>query len=106
MKEMKLLAEWSYSPAKITRGYSRETLYVNLGNKDGKYEFKTRPVSQQMIDTFIGGRGFGLKILWDGVKPTTKWDDPENEIVISGGPVCGTTQYPGGERATPYFSPL
>ena len=107
MKEMKLLAEWSYSPAKITRGYSRETLYVNLGNKDGKYEFKTRPVSQQMIDTFIGGRGFGLKILWDGVKPTTKWNDPENEIVISGGPICGTTQYPGaGKSYSVFLSPL
>ncbi len=29
------------------------------------------------------------------LKPDTKWNDPENEIVISGGPICGITQYSG-----------
>ena len=32
---MKVLAEWSYEPAKIHHGYSKETLYIGLGNKDG-----------------------------------------------------------------------
>ena len=81
VQEMKLLAEWSYTPAKPHRGYTRQTLYVGLGNKDGNYRFESRPVSDDMIDTFIGGRGFGLKLLWDAVKPESKWNDPENEII-------------------------
>ena len=48
-----------------------------------------------MKDKFIGGKGFGLKMLWEATKPDTKWNDPENEIVISGGPICGITQYSG-----------
>ncbi len=106
MKEMKLLSEWSYEPAKIHRGYAGETLYVGLGNKDGNYKFEKRPVSEDMIEKFTGGRGFGLKLLWDAVKETTKWDDPENELVIAGGPFCGITQYPGtGKSYTVFLSP-
>lgn len=106
MKEMKLLTEWSYEPAKIHHGYSRETLLVDLGNKDGKYKFEKKPVSDDMIEKFTGGRGFGLRLLWDAVKDTTKWDDPENELVIAGGPFCGITQYPGaGKCYTVFLSP-
>ena len=43
MKPMKLLTEWAFEPAKIHRGYSKETLYVGLGNKDGNYSFEKRP---------------------------------------------------------------
>ena len=103
---MKLLTEWAFEPAKIHRGYSKETLYVGLGNKDGNYSFEKRPVSEDMIDKFTGGRGFGLRLLWNGVKETTKWDDPENEMVIAGGPFCGITQYPGtGKCYAVFLSP-
>jgi aldehyde:ferredoxin oxidoreductase len=95
MEEMKTLAEWKYTPSASKLGYTRETLYVGLGSGDGNYRFESRPVSDDMIDKFIGGRGFGLKLLWDAVRDETKWNDPENEIVISGGPICGITQYPG-----------
>ncbi len=106
MKPMKLLTEWAFEPAKIHRGYSKETLYVGLGNKDGNYSFEKRPVSEDMIDKFTGGRGFGLRLLWNGVKETTKWDDPENEMVIAGGPFCGITQYPGtGKCYAVFLSP-
>ena len=100
---MKVLAEWSYEPAKIHHGYSKETLYIGLGNKDGNYKFEKRPVSEDMIEKFTGGRGFGLKLLWDAVTENTKWDDPENEIVIAGGPFCGITQYPGAGKCYSVF---
>ncbi len=76
MKEMKLLSEWSYEPAKIHRGYAERTLYVGLGNKDGNYKFEKRPVSDDMIEKFTGGRGFGLKLLWDAVTEKTKVGRP------------------------------
>ena len=48
-----------------------------------------------MKEKFIGGKGFGLRLLWDAVTPGTKWNDPENEIIIAPGPVAGITAYPG-----------
>jgi aldehyde:ferredoxin oxidoreductase len=60
-----------------------------------------------MKERFIGGRGFGLWLLWHGVGDDTKWNDPENEIVISSGPCGGITQYPGsGKSLVVSISPL
>ena len=37
----------------------------------------------------------------------SKWNDPENEIIISTGPIGGTTQYPGcGQSLVVSLSPL
>jgi aldehyde:ferredoxin oxidoreductase len=92
-----------YARQSLSRGYTGQTLYVNVGT--GKIE--SRPVTQQMKDVFIGGKGFGLWRLWNAVRPETKWDDPENEIVVSSGPVGGTTAYPGsGKSLVVSLSPL
>lgn len=97
------LAEYKYELGRIHRGYTNRTLYINLSNN----EIKSKPVTQMMKDKFIGGKGFGLWYLWNAVTPETKWDDPENEIVIAGGPICGITQYPGaGKSLVCSISPL
>ncbi len=90
-KTHKLIKEYKYEWRPIDKGYNNRTLYVNLD--DNKIEEK--PVTELMKDKFIGGKGFGLKLLWEATKPETKWDDPENEIVISPGPIAGITQYSG-----------
>jgi aldehyde:ferredoxin oxidoreductase len=87
----RVLKEVSYSPSVPDKGYTNRTLYVNVGT----LEITEKPVTQQMKDVFIGGRGFGLYYLWNAVQPTTRWNDPENEIIISPGPVAGMTQYAG-----------
>jgi len=91
----KLLATYKYTWAPIDKGYNNRTLYVNVGNRT----IREKPVSQHMKDKFIGGKGFDLRLLWDATKPDTKWNDPDNEIVISGGPCCGITQYSGAGKA-------
>jgi len=93
--EQKLLKEWSYDWHPIERGYNNRTLYINVGSK----EVDEKPVSQEMKDKFIGGKGFGLRLLWDATAPDTKWDDPENEIIISPGPIGGITQYSGAGKS-------
>lgn len=99
----KLLKEFKYELGKIDKGYNNKSLYVNLSNN----EIKSKPISQEMKDKFIGGKGFGLRYLWDAVTPETKWNDPENEIIISSGPVGGITQYPGsGKSLVVSLSPL
>ncbi len=87
----KVLKEIAFTPGLPEKGYNNRSLYVNVGT----LEVKEKPVTQQMKEVFIGGRGFGLWHLWNAVKPTTRWNDPENEIIISPGPVAGITQYAG-----------
>lgn len=99
----RVLAELDYEPAAIEKGYSGKSLYINLSTKS----IETKNVTGQMKDIFIGGKGFGLWYLWNAVKPETKWNDPENEIVISSGPIGGITQYPGsGKSLVVTLSPL
>jgi len=89
------LAEGRFTPSLPRQGYNDRSLYVDLGART----FQERPVTQQMKDLFVGGRGFGLWRLWNAVSPTTRWNDPENEIIISPGPVAGITQYPGSGKS-------
>jgi len=104
-KEMtrRVLAEYTYEAPPVERGYTGQTLYVNLSD----HTIDAKPVTDMMKEKFVGGRGFGLWRLWNGVNDDTKWDDPENEIVISSGPCGGTTQYAGsGKSLVVSISPL
>src|SRR5512134_2122533 len=94
--ENTLLAEFTYELRPVERGYANRTLYINLDDKT----IKEKPVTQQMKDLFTGGRGFGLKLLWDAVTSQTKWNDPQNELIVANGPICGITAYPGTGKAT------
>ncbi|HEY3451145.1 MAG TPA: aldehyde ferredoxin oxidoreductase C-terminal domain-containing protein [Myxococcales bacterium] len=99
----KILAELTYKPSLPTRGYTDRTLFVDLG----ALTISEKPIPKEMKELFIGGRGYGLKYLWDSVKATTKWNDPENELIISPGPLSGLTQYPGsGKSLVVTLSPL
>jgi len=99
----RVLAEYTYTVPSVERGYTGQTLYVNLSD----YTIAAKPVTEEMKEKFIGGRGFGLWLLWHGTRDDTKWNDPENEIVISSGPIGGITQYPGsGKSLVVTISPL
>ncbi len=91
----KVLVEVPFTPSLPQRGYNMRTLHVDLST----LKVTEKPVTQQMKDVFVGGRGFGLWYLWNAIKPTTKWNDPENDIVISPGPIGGNTQYPGSGKS-------
>jgi len=91
-----ILGEYTYSLRPVEHGYANRTLHINLKEN----AIREKPVTQQMKDLFTGGRGFALKLLWDAVQPDTKWDDPQNELVIANGPICGITAYPGSGKAT------
>lgn len=89
------LATWSYEWKPLFRGYTDKTLYINVGNN----EIREKDVPEQMKEKFIGGKGYGLRLLWNATKPDTKWNDPENEINISSGPIGGITQYSGSGKS-------
>lgn len=92
----RVLAEYSYDLRPVDRGYANRTLYVNLSTN----EIISKPVDNQMKELFTGGRGFCLWLLWNAVQDTTQWDDPDNELVIAGGPIGGITAYPGTGKCT------
>ncbi len=87
----RLLKDWDYNWTPLDKGYTDKILYINVGTT----EIKEKDVPLVMKEKFIGGKGYGLRLLWDATEPETKWDDPENEIIISSGPVGGITQYSG-----------
>ncbi len=101
--DRKTLAEFSYDLKPVVKGYNRRTLYINVGDN----KIQEKPVTDLMIDKFVGGKGFDLYLMWHAIKDTTKWNDPENEICISFGPLCGNTSYPGsGKSIVTTISPL
>ncbi|HPC82167.1 MAG TPA: aldehyde ferredoxin oxidoreductase C-terminal domain-containing protein [Thermoanaerobaculaceae bacterium] len=90
-----VLKEVPFTPSLPVLGYNNRTLHIDLTT----LTVTEKPVTQRMKDIFIGGRGFGLWYLWQAVTPATKWNDPENDIVISPGPLAGNTQYPGSGKS-------
>jgi len=99
----KVLKEYRYQLGKVDKGYTDRTLYVNVG----QLCIEEKSVDPQMKKKFIGGKGYGLKLLWDAVKDNTRWDSPENEINIAAGPIAGNTNYPGsGKSIVVSISPL
>ncbi|MCX6550651.1 MAG: aldehyde:ferredoxin oxidoreductase [Acidobacteria bacterium] len=91
----KTLVEVPFTPSLPERGYTRRTLFVDLST----LTISEKAITQEMIDVFTGGRGFGLYYLWQAVTPGTKWNDPENALIISPGPLAGNTQYAGSGKS-------
>ena len=93
--EHKTISEYNYIKKDIQKGYANRTLYINLNEGI----IKEKKVTEDMKKLFTGGRGFGLKLLWDSIKSNTRWNSNENELIITTGPLCGTTQYPGSGKS-------
>lgn len=89
------LAKLEYDPVVVKRGYAGRTLYVNLSKND----FQIKPVTQYMKETFTGGKGFDLYLMWHAINGPISWDDPENEICISAGPLAGVPAYSGTSKS-------
>jgi aldehyde:ferredoxin oxidoreductase len=91
------LVDFTYTPKKIERGYNNRTLYVNLS----EMKITSKPVSEKMKETFTGGRGFNVWLLWNALPKDriVKWDDPENEVCLASGPLGGIPVYPGGGKS-------
>jgi aldehyde:ferredoxin oxidoreductase len=91
-KEIKAFA---YRRSTIQKGYANQTLHVDLASAD----VVMKPVSEEMKEIFVGGKGFDLWLLWNSVRGTTRWNDPENAICIASGPLGGTPTYPGSGKS-------
>lgn len=90
----RVLATHEFAPVVLERGYAGRTLYVNLSDN----VIQEKPVTQYMKDTFTGGKGFDLYLMWHAIPGPIPWDDPRNEICISAGPLGGTPAFSGSGK--------
>ncbi|MBN2238089.1 MAG: aldehyde ferredoxin oxidoreductase family protein [Bacteroidales bacterium] len=71
-------------------------LDVNLSTK----EIKKTPIPKEDLKNYLGGRGLGMKILWDRVKePGMDPYSPENPLMFMPGPFSGLP-IPSSSRTT------
>jgi len=102
-KAHEILCEFPFELKELDKGYSDRTLRIDLG----KNEITIHPVTQQMKDLWVGGKGFDLWLMFLEINKDTKWDSPENPICFSSGPLGGTTSFPGsGKTLVTAVSPL
>jgi len=66
-------------------GYTGKLLRVNLTRR----QTSTEPINQEQARKFIGGRGYGVKLLYDELPPLTVPLSPANKIIYATGPVTG-----------------
>lgn len=95
--------EFRYPHVELERGYAGRWLRVDLSRN----EITIHPVTEQMKELWVGGKGFDLWITLQEISPQTRWDSPENPICFSSGPLGGTTSFPGsGKTLCTAISPL
>ncbi len=83
-------------------GYNGKFLVLDMSKKEAS-EF-TYPEEWQR--TFIGGRGFAVKILWDNVPPGTDPYSEDNWLVFSIGPLSGLSLPSSSKMIVAAKSPL
>lgn len=92
LRELKTI---NYKRPTIKKGYANQFLCIDISDLDISF----KQVTEEIKSTFVGGKGFDLWLLWNAVKKTTKWNDPENAICIASGPMGGTPTFPGSGKS-------
>ncbi len=83
-------------------GWIGKILHVDLTKGDVRQE----DLNPDMARKYIGGVGFGVKIVYDEVPPGVDALDPENPLVFATGPLTGTPALGTGSFAVITKSPL
>lgn len=87
----------------ISQGYTDRLLEIDLTKK----EISVKQIPAETKAMFTGGRGYCLKLVYDGTDATTKYDSPENVLAFAGGPFCGESGFAGtGKFIVGSISPL
>jgi len=92
-----MVKEFTYKVPSMNKGYAGQTLYIDLSKK----AIVVKPVDDKMKETFTGGTGFNLWLMWNSLPMdrVVKWNDSENEVCIACGPLGGVPLYPGSGKS-------
>jgi NADH:ubiquinone oxidoreductase subunit F (NADH-binding) len=93
-RKHKVQAEISYEPVSLRHGYTDRVLRVDIGENT----FDIQPVPPQMKELWTGGKGYDLWLMFQEINKNTQWDDPENVICLSSGPLGGVASFPGSGK--------
>ena len=92
-----------YKSAPVNGGTTDQILRIDLT----KLDISIEKVSVEFKEKYIGGRGYALKLIWDETTELTRYDSPENLLVMAGGPLCNEPRFPGtGKFIVGTISPL
>ena len=83
-------------------GYAGKILRVDLS----RGRIREQEVSREFAYTFLGGSGFGTKMLWDEVGPEVEPFSGENRLIFAIGPLTGTIYPTAGRFEVVGKSPL
>ena len=83
-------------------GYTGEMLRIDLSSES----IKTEELDMDLAEKFLGGRGLGVKLLYDELEPKTDPLSPDNKMVIATGPVTGTGTPTAGRWVVVSKSPI
>jgi len=83
-------------------GWTGQILRVDLTTRTHRIE----PFSEEFAHTWIGGRGFAVKILYDELQPGIDPLGPENKLVVAVGPISGISAPNTGKTVVAAKSPM
>jgi aldehyde:ferredoxin oxidoreductase len=83
-------------------GWTGHFLRVNLTTRT----FEKESFTEEFAHTWVGGRGFAAKILFDEVRPGVDPLSPENKLVVALGPISGIPAPNTGKAVVAAKSPL
>ncbi|MEN6488982.1 MAG: aldehyde ferredoxin oxidoreductase C-terminal domain-containing protein [Smithella sp.] len=83
-----------YTKTPLNHGYANQILSIDLG----KSTIDIEPLTQEIRDFFIGGRGMGLYLLHRRITAETTANSPENPLIFAPGPLGGVPQFPGTSK--------
>lgn len=100
---MRILKQINYGPAKVVGGYTDRILKVDLGTQN----ITIVELEPEFKNKYVGGRGYAIKLIWDETSRETRYDSPENILVMASGPLGNEPGFPGtGKFVFGTISPL
>ncbi len=100
---MEILRQIKYEPVRVLGGYTDCILRVDLSKK----EINVQKLPPDFKYKYVGGRGYALKLIWDETTSETRYDSPENILVMASGPLGNEPGFPGtGKFIVGTISPL
>ena len=86
---------------KLKGGYFKKLLLVDLD----KGNAEAVPLSDEFCLKYVGGRGFGIKLIWDNLNNFKSPFDPQSMIIVAPGPLTGLYLPASGKTSFVSISP-